>query len=192
MATDKAGNTISTGDLYNVAGIVRAIDSPASGRCLVVVGDTPIHVDTADLVPPAPPPELYVVTGTGTNLTTSAATMNLSTEREANGRYSLSSNQVTVAKAGQYWFGLTVQGFVDSESGSLRGGLEAWLEDDTVALAQSYCECYLRETVHGGSAASSFGASLGAGSVLRIRAQLDASIDASLLRSQLSIMQVGF
>jgi hypothetical protein len=49
MATDYLGNTISTGDRYGVAGIVRAI----SGDDVVVVlnGGTALHVEDADLVP---------------------------------------------------------------------------------------------------------------------------------------------
>lgn len=97
----------------------------------------------------------YLATDTVGNqsITGTPATLTLDTEAIANANYSLSANEVTIAKKGTYLaFGAVIYDITD-DLGGTRGSVEVWLESDDggsyAAVAGSYGRNYHREASGG-------------------------------------------
>lgn len=134
----------------------------------------------------------YCATGAGANITGAISTMDISTEQVADANYSLSADQITVATAGIYQISYSLQVDEDGTGGGTRGRITALIENNTVAIEQSYCSVYTREASGGTGISNSFIVSLAASDVIRLRAQSDgnAVVDNSQERAQISIIKV--
>ena len=156
-------------------------------------GDFEATTVEAALAELAPDPGCF--RGSGTNLTTTVATVNLSATALANDLYALSGNELTISTTGTYWFSYQIQAYIDSSTGSTRAAMETYIEDDQggyAVIAQSYAEAYLRELADGSSSGASFPFVVAAaGTKVRLRAILSQAIDASVHRSMLSIHRLG-
>ncbi len=134
----------------------------------------------------------YCVTGSGTNLTSTEATLDLSTEQISNANYSLASDQITVTEAGIYQISYTILVEEDSTTGGARRGTMFHVEIGTTPIAQSYCANYNREASGRAGAGTSFIASLSASDVLTLRGlQVGTNTDLSQGTTQMSIMKIG-
>lgn len=134
----------------------------------------------------------YSVSGTGTNITETAADMNLSTIQVANAtRYTLSSNGITFLHAGTYEIDWGLQVAIDSTAGATRGQVSGWIELDGVEVVQSRNSTYAREATGGTGCSNACQVTVAKDAVLKLRALADTTIDVSLFRSQVSISRNG-
>lgn len=135
----------------------------------------------------------YCATGSGTDITSTIATMDLSTEQVADSNYTLSSDEITITDAGTYQIAYSIQVDEDSTSGGTRGRITGSIEVNTTAVPQSYNSVYVREASGGTGLSNCFIVSISASDVVRLRCIQDGNStpDVSLERSQISIMKLG-
>ena len=152
-------------------------------RTLINVED---GADVTDLKP-------YCATGTGTNVTGTPATVDLSTEQVTDANYSLLADEITVTDAGTYQISFAIQVDEDGTTGGTRGRITGWVENNTVAIVQSYNSVYVREASGGTGVSNCFVVELSASDVIRLRVDQDgtATPDMSVERSQMSILKVA-
>ena len=143
-------------------------------------------------------PALFSASGS-TNITTTDATVGLDTEDiDADGSYSIASNEITVsAGTGTYQISYTIPVDEDGTAGSTRGTLDSYMEVDSgggySTIAQSRQRDYIRETTDGAGLSSCFIASLTNGDKLRLRIGISAGTDCSTVAgaTQVSILKVA-
>lgn len=135
----------------------------------------------------------YCAVGSGTDITSTIATVALTTEPVANANYSLSGNEITVTSAGTYQISYAIQIDEDSTGGGTRGRVTGSVENNATTITQSTNSVYVREASGGSGISNSFIASLSASDVIRLRVQQDGNFfpDLSVEMGQLSLLRVG-
>jgi hypothetical protein len=134
----------------------------------------------------------YCVSGSGSDITTTATTVLLSSVQESNTNYSNTSGEITLTEAGTYCFSYSIEIDEDSTSGATRRRCNAHVEEDGTTITQSQMATYTREGSGGAGISNSFIHTVATNSVIRIRIQMDASgPDTSVESAQLSIMKLA-
>lgn len=175
------------------------VGSLSDGEFCLVVPDEELYLklDTGTLIlvnDLSAPPDLkpYCVTGSGTDLTTTEATMAFSTEIISNANYSLSSNQITVTLAGTYQISYGIVVIEDGTAGGAREASKFHMEIGTTKIAQSEMANYNRETSADSGASITFLVELSVSDVLQLRGvMMGTPTDVSQGASQISILKVG-
>lgn len=99
----------------------------------------------------------YQVSGTGVDITTTEALLDLSTIDIANASYyTLASDVITFIEAGVYLISTSLFITDDDSTGGARGHVDAYWKNGTTVLANSHGGSYVRETSEGANACWSF------------------------------------
>lgn len=134
----------------------------------------------------------FCITGSGTDLTTSATTIALTSTAVSNLNYIVAASLVTVSASGTYLIAYALDMNEDSVNGSTRRKCSAWVENGSTEISGSRMSTYTREASGGSGISNCFICTLPSTSVLRLRSQMDAAgPDFSVNVSQLSIMKLA-
>ncbi len=127
-----------------------------------------------------------------TNITTTAATVNLDTEvGDPDGNYANVAGEITVTDGG--WYDISFNCAIDDDSttGATRSRITGFLEVDNgagfVALPQSYTAVYARETSDGQGLGASCIAELNDGAVVRFRIVSSLTTDTSTRANEVGL-----
>ena len=164
----------------------------SAGTNTEVAGLTPagtMSAVTFDLKP-------YQVSGTGTNITTTEAQLDLSTIDIANASYyTLATDAITVLEAGVYQIAFEIHIEDDGDTGDPRGHADVYFKKNgsTTGMSHAHGGTYLRENSGGGDASSTFILDLAANDVLTMFAIIDSTTapDVSQGETHVSILKVG-
>jgi len=132
-----------------------------------------------------------------TNITTTAATLDLDTTDVSDANYSLASNEITVTAAGTYMVSAGIPINEDSASGDARSRVYGWFQVDSgggyATVAQSYMQVYTREASGGSGMATTFICELAASDKVRVRVQAQRPTDVSTEsgQAQVNLLKVG-
>lgn len=161
---------------------------PDSNLYLRVDGSTLLHVNGGGSVDMKP----YCATGSGTDVTTTEATVALTVEQITDANYSLSGNEITISEAGTYNVSYAIELDDDGTEGGTRRRVNAHMHLDGVLIVQSQNAVYTRESSGGSGISNAFNVTVAADEVLRLRVKADATApDQSVESAQVSITKIG-
>jgi len=167
---------------------------PGAHADLVGGSETTLHSHaggSADLKP------WCAIDNAGNQAITTDTHLNLNSVQHANSGYTLASNEIEINQDGDYLIMYSICYDITNTSGSTRGCVDGWLEEDSggyAAVPGSYSRVYHREAAGGSGLSGQAIISLSDGDKVRLmatRAIYTTNLDTVANQVSVSILKVG-
>lgn len=124
-------------------------------------------------------PCCYTQAGSTNIINTADTVVEVDTVQVASTAYSLSAGEITANQAGVYHISYSIPVNDDGSSGTSRGRVFGWVENNSVVIPQSHSQCYARELSGGEGMSTSFTVTLSASDIVRLVVRSSSTVDVS-------------